>query len=135
MTHHQGGKPGNSVLVVATPQAASLLLEQCARHGWNGSSAGSCAESDAALRSVRPAMVFTQDALPDGTWREVFQSAAAIQPEAARIVCSSQSTLQLWMDVLAQGGRELLPEPCPDELLAHVLDRYDGMKVDKCALA
>ncbi len=135
MTLNHDGKPGNEVLIVATQHAASLLLEQCASRGWSGSTAGSCTESEAALQSICPVIVFTQEELPDGTWRDVFQSTAAIRPQAARVVCSSQSTLQLWMDVLAQGGRELLPEPCPDELLAHVLDRYDPMKADKCALA
>ena len=122
----------NSILIVAAQPAAGVLLRQCAERGWSGITAGLCSEAAATLHAHDPGIVLTQDALPDGTWREVFQSAAALRPEAARAVCSSRSALQLWMDVLSQGGCELLPEPCPDELLGRVFDRYAQTKSHTC---
>ena len=135
ITIRQDGKSENSILIVAAQPAASRWLQQCGGRGWSGIATGLCNKTAASLRAFSPTIVLTQDVLPDGTWRDVFQSAAAIRPEAVRVVCSGQSTLRLWMDVLAQGGRELLPEPCPDELLVHVLSRYDRMKAERCALA
>jgi DNA-binding NtrC family response regulator len=126
------GSAENSILIVAAQPAAGLLLRQCARRGWTGIAAGLCSEAAATLQAHVPGIILTQDALPDGTWREVFQSAASIRPEAMRAVCSSQSTLQLWIDVLAEGGCELLPEPCPDDLLERVFTRYDQTKSQTC---
>jgi len=36
------------------------------------------------------------------------------------------------MDVFAHGGCELLPEPCPDELLERVFNRCGQMKSHTC---
>jgi DNA-binding NtrC family response regulator len=132
MTSRTDGLAENSILIVAAQPAASILLQQCAQRGWRGTAAGLCSEAMAALQARSLGIVLTEDELPDGTWREVFQSAAAIQPEAMRAVCSNQSTLQLWMDVFAQGGCELLPEPCPDELLERVFNRYGQTKSHTC---
>jgi DNA-binding NtrC family response regulator len=132
MTSRKDGLAEHSILIVAGQPAAGILLQQCARRGWKGVAAGLCSEAEATLQAQVPGIVLTQDALPDGTWREVFESAAAIRPEAVRAVCSSRSTLQLWMDVLARGGCELLPEPCPDELLERVFHRYGQMKSHTC---
>jgi DNA-binding NtrC family response regulator len=132
MTSFKDGLAENSILIVASQPAAGILLRQCAERGWSGIAAGLCSEAAASLQAHVPGIVLTQDALPDGTWREVFQSAATLRPEAARAVCSSQSTLQLWMDVFAHGGCELLPEPCPDELLERVFNRCGQMKSHTC---
>jgi DNA-binding NtrC family response regulator len=132
MTSRKDEWAENSILIVAAQPAAGLLLQQCVRRGWNGISTGLCSEAVAALRASTPGIVLTQDDLPDGTWREVFQSAATIRPEAARVVFSDRCTLQLWLDVFAQGGRELLPHPCPDELLERVFNRYGQIKSYTC---
>jgi DNA-binding NtrC family response regulator len=132
MTPNQHGWQENSVLIVAEQPVADVVLEQCVRRGWSGIAAGLCSEADAALRANTPGIVITQDALPDGTWREVFKSAAAIRPQAVRVVCSDRSTLPLWMDVFSQGGYELLPEPCPDALLDRVFNRYDQTRLHTC---
>jgi DNA-binding NtrC family response regulator len=119
---HEGG--GNSILIVTAKPVANFVLEQCVQRGWSVVAARLCSEAEVALRANAPGIVITQDTLPDGTWREVFQSAAAIDPDAVRVVCSGRSTLRLWMDVFSQGGSELLPEPCPEALLERVFNRY-----------
>jgi DNA-binding NtrC family response regulator len=120
------------ILIVAAQPAAGILQQQFARHGWRCVSSGLCSEAVASLQVHNPAAVLTQDVLPDGTWREVFQSAMAIRPEAIRVVCSGQSTLHLWMDVFAHGGCDLVPEPCPDELLERILRRCGPRKAQAC---
>ncbi len=130
---HEG--EGNSILIVTAKPVANFVLEQCVRRGWSVVAASRCSEAEAALRTNTPGIVITQDTLPDGTWREVFHSASAINPDAVRVVCSGRSTLHLWMDVFSQGGYELLPEPCPEELLERVFDRYGQTKARTSAAA
>ncbi len=135
MTPHPNERVDNSILIVTAKPVADFVLQQCARRGWSVVAAGLCSEAEAALRATAPGIVITQDTLPDGTWREVFQSAAAIDPNAVRVVCSGQSTLHLWMDVFSQGGYELLPEPCPEDLLERVFNRYGQTKARTRAAA
>ena len=124
-----------SILIVTAKPVANFVIEQCARRGWSVVAAGLCSEAEAALGTNTPGIVITQDTLPDGTWREVFHSAAAVNPDAVRVVCSGRSTLHLWMDVFSQGGYELLPEPCPEDLLERVFNRYGQTKGRTAAAA
>jgi hypothetical protein len=119
----------NSILIVAPQQAAAPLVLQCTSRGWSAFAVGRCSEVAAALQARSPGIVLTQDTLADGTWRDVLRDAATIRPEAVRVVCSGQCTLPLWMDVFAFGGHELLPEPCPDELLERVFKRSSQTRV------
>lgn len=111
------------ILIVASRPTAARLLTQCASRGWSAVAVGQCSEVVAALQARSPGVVLTEDTLADGNWRDVLRDAATIRPEAVRVVCSGRCTLPLWMDVLAFGGHELLPEPCPDELLERVFNR------------
>jgi len=123
MMSQKVGLEQDSVLIVAAQPTAGALVEQCARYGRRAVAAGLCSEAVAALRTGDPAIVLTQDDLPDGSWRDVFESAIAIRPEAVRVVCSGRSTLRLWLDVFAEGGYDLLPEPCPDEFIEGMFHR------------
>jgi DNA-binding NtrC family response regulator len=123
------------ILIVAAQPAASILQQQFARHGWSCVASGLCSEAEAALQVHNPAVVLTQDVLPDGTWREVFQSTISSRPEAVRFVCSRQSTLRLWMDVLAKGGCDLIPEPCPNKLIEHIFRRFGQTEAQVCDAA
>lgn len=134
MTPHEDGREEHSILIVAAQPAAGILLQQFAQRGWSGVASGDCSEAAAALQIRNPAVVLTQDVLPDGTWRDVFKSVIKVRPETARFVCSSKSTLRLWLDVLAKGGCDLIPEPCPDELLEHIFRKFGQTKAQVCDL-
>jgi len=89
-------------------------LESC---GIEVLSVGDCNEARRMLES-QPAVqvVVTDTALPDGDWRRVLEIVRQSSPNVEVIVRSRLADPKLWLDVLEQGGYDVLVEPyqCAD---------------------
>jgi DNA-binding NtrC family response regulator len=72
----------------------------------------SCAKAEAALACVeRPALIFTDTVLTDGTWADVETLAEGVRPAVPVIVVSRFVDLPLYLDVLERGAADFIVPP------------------------
>jgi len=67
-------------------------------------------------------VVVTDTALPDGDWRRVLAIVTQVSPNIEVIVCSRLGDHTLWLDVLEQGGYDVLVEPFEHEEVRRILE-------------
>jgi CheY-like chemotaxis protein len=73
--------------------------------------AANCSEAVAVMQQRSPAVVICDDSLPDGSWRDVLDTAAALREPPAVVVTSRLANERLWAEVLNLGGYDLLARP------------------------
>ena len=71
----------------------------------------SCREARQLLQKTSVQVVICERDLPDGSWRDVLESAATLQDPPAVIVTSRLADDRLWLDVLNAGGYDVLAKP------------------------
>ena len=67
-------------------------------------------------------VVVTDTALPDGDWRRVLEIVTQVSANIEVIVCSRLGDHKLWLDVLEQGGYDVLVEPYRHEEVRRTLE-------------
>ena len=67
-------------------------------------------------------VVLTDAALPDGDWRGVLQIVAQAGANIEVVVCSRLGDHKLWLDVLEQGGYDVLVEPYEHEEIRRIVE-------------
>jgi DNA-binding response OmpR family regulator len=111
-----------AMLVMARERRIPLLdlLESC---GIEVVSACDCNEARRMLETQPPVQtVLTDRALPDGDWREVLEIVAQGRAYVQVVVCSRLGDHTLLIDVLEQGGYDVLVEPYRREEIRRVLE-------------
>jgi DNA-binding NtrC family response regulator len=100
-----------AMLVMARGRRLPLFdaLESC---GIEVLPVGNCQEAQR-LVETQPSVhvVVTDAALPDGDWRRVLEIVKQGSPNVEVIVRSRLGDPKLWLDVLEQGGYDVLVEP------------------------
>jgi DNA-binding NtrC family response regulator len=111
-----------AMLVMAQERRRTLLdlLESC---GIEVVPACNCNEARRMLETQPPVQtVLTDRALPDGDWRTVLEIVALGHAYVQVVVCSQLGDHTLLIDVLEQGGYDVLVEPYQREEIRRVLE-------------
>ena len=111
-----------AMLVMARERRLPLLdvLESC---GIEVLPACDCNEARQMLEAQSPVQaVVTDTALPDGDWRRVFEIVVQGRRKIEVIVCSRLGDPKLWLDVLEQGGYDVLVEPFEHEEIQRIVE-------------
>jgi CheY-like chemotaxis protein len=67
-------------------------------------------------------VVFTDTALPDGTWRQVLKIVTQVSSNIEVVVCSLFSDCKLWLDVLEEGGYDVLVQPYQRDEIKRIVE-------------
>jgi len=82
-----------------------------------------CNEARRMLESRPPVQVVVTDtALLDGDWRRVLEIVVRGRRKIEVVVCSRLDDHKLWLDVLEQGGYDVLVEPFGHEEVRRILE-------------
>ena len=111
-----------AMLVMVRERRLSLLdaLESC---GIEVLAVSDCNEVRRMLKSQPPVhVVITDTVLPDGDWRRVLEIMAESGPNIEVIVHSRLGDPKLWLDVLEQGGYDVLVEPYHHEEIKRIVE-------------
>ena len=82
-------------------------------------------DCDAALQMLRTQpvqVVVTDTTLPDGDWRRVLEIVEQGYRRIEVVVCSRVGDLKLWLDVLEQGGYDVLVQPYQREEIQRIVE-------------
>jgi DNA-binding NtrC family response regulator len=66
-------------------------------------------------------VVVTDAALPDGDWRRVIEIVERGRRKIQVVVCSRLGDAKLWLDVLEEGGYDVLVEPYEREEVKRIV--------------
>jgi len=111
-----------AMLVMAGERRLPLLdvLESC---GIEVLPVCDCNEAHRMLGTQPPVhVVVTDTALPDGDWRRVLEIVVRGRRTIEVVVCSRLDDHKLWLDVLEQGGYDVLVEPFEHEEVRRILE-------------
>src|SRR5437879_2621330 len=111
-----------AMLVMAQERRLPLLdaLESC---GIEVLAVCDCKEARRMLEAQPPVQVVVTDAaLLDGDWRRVLEIVVQGRRKIEVVVCSRLGDHKLWLDVLEQGGYDVLVEPYRREEVRRILE-------------
>jgi len=84
--------------------------------------AGSCAEAEKILKALKiPAVLFSDTALPDGTWLDVLSLATQARWRVPVIVVSRVVDINLYISALEYGASDFIVPPFYRQDISHVL--------------
>ena len=114
------------MLVMAQERRSTLLdaLESC---GFDVLPVCDCHEARRMLEIVPLVQVVVTDArLHDGDWRRVIEIVERRRRKIEVVVCSRLGDPKLWLDVLEQGGYDVLVEPFQHEEVRRIVEAAAG---------
>jgi DNA-binding NtrC family response regulator len=112
----------HALLVRDDESPVAELKHMLEKQGVITSQARSRAEAERILtRLERPALIFTDTVLADGTWAEIKALAQSLEPPVPVIVVSRFVDIPLYLDVLEQGAADFLVPPFSEAELAFVV--------------
>jgi DNA-binding NtrC family response regulator len=87
------------------------------------------------MLEAQPAVqvVVTDARLHDGDWRRVFELVERGRRKIEVVVCSRLGDPKLWLDVLDQGGYDLLVEPFQHEEVRRIVEAAAGRSLMRSA--
>lgn len=74
------------------------------------------------LCSMRVPVILCECSLPDGNWRDLLGHIAPIADRPRLIVTSLHAEHDLWLDVLAMGGCDVIPKPFQESEVRRVVE-------------
>lgn len=90
---------------------------------WRLATANSCRHAFEKLCSKPPLVVFTESALPDGTWKDVLTAIKRLhKPWPALVVTSTFVSDHLWSEAIDLGAYDVLTKPLIPEEVRRVLE-------------
>lgn len=111
-----------NVMLVMAPERSLALLEALESCGIDVLAVYDCREARRILETQPSVQVILTDtALPDGDWQQVLTVVAQGSTNIEVVVCSRLGDCMLWMDVLEQGGYDVLVEPYDREEIKRIL--------------
>lgn len=100
------------ILLVMPPERRDMLSNFLLKNGMEVTTAGSAAEARRRLSdAVSYDLVFVDEELPDGSWRDLLQFLLNSPRSAEMVVCSRCGDERLWAEVIQCGVFDLIPEP------------------------
>lgn len=112
------------VLVVDDDRALCAALQRAfLRQGWQVYCANTYAEALARCRMVRPDMLLTDQALPDGAGLDLLQALLATDPDLAGILMSAYADIAITVDAMRAGAVTVLAKPLALDYLVEVVTR------------
>ena len=110
-----------AMLVMAREGRPPLLdaLESC---GIEVVPACDCSEARQILESCPMQVVVTDEALSDGDWRGVIEIVERGRRNIQVVVCLRSGDPKLWLDVLEQGGYDVLVQPYEREEIKRIIE-------------
>jgi DNA-binding NtrC family response regulator len=111
-----------AMLVMAQERGSTLVnaLESC---GFDVLSVCDCNEARRMLETKPAVQVVVTDArLDDGDWRGVLEIVEQGRGKVEVVVCSRLGDPKLWLDVLEQGGYDLLVQPYQREEIKRIVE-------------
>jgi DNA-binding NtrC family response regulator len=111
-----------AMLVMAQERRSTLVnaLESC---GIDVLPVCDCHEAQRMLEAQPAVQVVVTDArLRDGDWRRVFEIVERGRRRIEVIVCSRLGDPKLWLDVLEEGGYDVLVEPFEHEEVRRIVE-------------
>jgi DNA-binding NtrC family response regulator len=115
-----------AMLVMAQERHSTLVeaLESC---GFDVLPVCDCKEARRMLEAQPAVQVVVTDArLHDGDWRRVFEIVERGRRKIEVVVCSRLGDPKLWLDVLDQGGYDVLVEPFEHEEVRRIVEAAAG---------
>ena len=109
------------MLVMARERTPSLL-DAMESSGIEVVPACDCNEARRLLETNPVQVVVTDEALPDGDWRRVLEIVDRGRRKIQVVVCLRSGDPKLWLDVLEQGGYDLLVEPYEREETKRIVE-------------
>jgi DNA-binding NtrC family response regulator len=99
-----------TVLAVAFPPDPGL---RCilGHTRWSLREAFSLREAATELRNCPGAIVISEPALPDGTWKELLDFTLTLHPAPPLVIAAIHADESLWMEVLNCGGYNVISKP------------------------
>lgn len=109
------------MLVMARERRLPLLdvLESC---GIEVVPASDCNEAGQVLETQSVQVVLTETKLPDGDWRRVIEIVERGRRKIQVVVCLRLRDPKLWLDVLDQGGYDVLVHPYEREEIKRIVE-------------
>ena len=112
------------VLVVDDDRALCAALQRAfLRQGWQVYCANTYAEALARCRMVRPDVLLTDQALPDGAGLDLLQALLATDPDLAGILMSAYADIAITVDAMRAGAVTVLAKPLALDYLVEVVTR------------
>jgi len=101
-----------TLLAVSPDQGDCVSLERILdRSRWTIHRASSYREATRLIRESNPSLILCERDLPDGSWKDVFRTAAGLGAPPTVVVVSRQADERLWAEVLNLGGYDVLLKP------------------------
>ena len=110
-------------MLVMAPERRQPLLDALESCGIEVLPVCDCNEARRILEARQPLQVVVTDAtLRDGDWRRVLEIVAQGSANIEVVVCSRLGDPKLWLDVLEQGGYDVLVQPYRREEIKRIVE-------------
>ncbi len=109
------------VCFVANEFDRSLIREVCLRNQWDITFPKSRAQAECALREMKPQIMLFDRDIAGNAWREFVAAFAAPSPSVCIMLLSEVIDDNLWNDLVANGGYEVLRKPLREDELARAV--------------
>jgi DNA-binding NtrC family response regulator len=113
-----------ALLVFAEPESSKGLKEELQLQSVRTCQVHTCTEAKVFInQEAKPDIIFSDTAVPDGTWADVLRMARKEHPKAEVVVVSRFPDTKLYIDVMERGGFDFMAPPFSRTEVAHVVER------------
>ena len=109
-------------MLVMAPERRQPLLDALESSGIEVLPVCNCNEARRILETQPVQAVVTDATLPDGDWRRVLEIVQQGRRKIEVVVCSRLGDAKLWLDVLEQGGYDVLVQPYQREEIKRIVE-------------
>ncbi len=89
---------------------------------WDVRSVQSCDEARSYIEHEKPSVIACDRALPDGTWRDLYNLTSNLNNPPPVVVVSRHADESLWAEVLNLGGYDVLASPLERTEVSRVME-------------
>jgi DNA-binding NtrC family response regulator len=112
-----------ALMVFAEPDRSKGLKEELQLQSVRTCQVRTCTEAKEFItQEAKPDIIFSDTAVPDGTWADVLRMARKEHPQAEVVVVSRFPDTKLYLDVMERGGFDFMVPPFSRTEVAHVVE-------------
>lgn len=100
------------ILVISSPENQRALLDILNQQGWDTICASTLNECREALAGRNVTLVFCDERLSDGTYRDVLRIIRSLNKDVPLVVTSRLADWDEYFEVLQHGAFDLIASPC-----------------------
>jgi CheY-like chemotaxis protein len=121
-SHEFPEKEDSRLLIVLPEEEDRQTLEKIVAFcGWTVYRAATCEEAILFAQFARPRVIVCDADLPDGGWRRIWEALSSSLQPSQLIVASRHADENLWLQVLGEGGHDVLLKPfCAEEVISAI---------------